>query len=77
VTWRGKPVFIRHRTDAEIEQARTAPMSLFKDPQTDEERTQNPEWIVLLAICTHLGCVPLADAGEWGAFVSVKKLQCY
>jgi ubiquinol-cytochrome c reductase iron-sulfur subunit len=68
VTWRGKPVFIRHRTEKETEEVRKTPISELRDPQTDEERTVSPDWAVFIAICTHLGCVPVADAGEWKAF---------
>lgn len=58
VMWRGKPVFIRHRTEAEIEQARSVELANLIDKQTDEARAQKPEWLVLVGICTHLGCVP-------------------
>jgi len=68
ITWRGKPVFVRHRTLSEIKIAQETPMSDLKDPQQDEKRTKNPDWIVLIAICTHLGCVPLADQGDFKAF---------
>ncbi len=65
VTWRGKPVFIRHRTAEEIETARAVDLADLPDPQTDEERAQRPEWLVLVGVCTHLGCVPLGQgAGE-------------
>jgi ubiquinol-cytochrome c reductase iron-sulfur subunit len=62
VMWRGKPVFIRHRTPKEIEEARAVPIAQLPDPQTDAARTQKPEWLVLVGICTHLGCVPLGTA---------------
>ncbi|WP_299438458.1 ubiquinol-cytochrome c reductase iron-sulfur subunit [uncultured Rhodospira sp.] len=58
VTWRGKPVFVRHRTQDEIDQARSVSMSALKDPQPDEERAPRPEWLVQIGICTHLGCIP-------------------
>ena len=58
VMWRGKPVFIRRRTDKEIAEARDVDTSKLIDPQSDEERVQNPEWLVLVGVCTHLGCVP-------------------
>jgi ubiquinol-cytochrome c reductase iron-sulfur subunit len=69
VMWRGKPVFIRRRTAKEIEEARTAPMSDLKDPQSDEDRVKqsvingqaHPEWLVMIGVCTHLGCVPLGQ----------------
>lgn len=61
VMWRGKPVFVRHRTEKEIEGARAVDVSSLRDPQTDEERTQKAPWLVMVGICTHLGCVPLGQ----------------
>lgn len=61
VTWRGKPVFIRHRTPKEIEAAHAVDISGLPDPQKDEDRAQNPEWLILVGVCTHLGCVPLGQ----------------
>ena len=61
VSWRGKPVFIRHRTKEDIDAARAVPMSELKDPQTDEKRVQKPEWLVMVGVCTHLGCIPLGQ----------------
>ncbi|MBL0942583.1 MAG: ubiquinol-cytochrome c reductase iron-sulfur subunit, partial [Alphaproteobacteria bacterium] len=61
VVWRGKPVFIRHRTPEEISQARTTPLNQLPDPAADETRAQKPEWLVVVGICTHLGCVPLGQ----------------
>jgi len=66
--WRGKPLFIRHRTAEEIEQCRAVDVSSLRDPQADEERTKDPEWLVILGVCTHLGCVPIANAGEFGGY---------
>ena len=73
VMWRGKPVFIRHRTPEEIEEARNVDLSELRDPQTDEARTQKPEWLITVGICTHLGCVPLGQKdtdvkGEYDAW---------
>ncbi|MEM9764451.1 MAG: ubiquinol-cytochrome c reductase iron-sulfur subunit [Pseudomonadota bacterium] len=71
VLWQGKPVFIRHRTAEEIAEAREVPMSDLKDPQTDEERALDPEgkYLVMLGVCTHLGCVPLGDgAGDYNGW---------
>jgi ubiquinol-cytochrome c reductase iron-sulfur subunit len=65
VKWRGKPVFIRHRTASEIEEMQSVDVSQLRDPQSDAERTKKPEWLVMLGICTHLGCVPLADSGDF------------
>lgn len=65
VTWRGKPVFIRHRTANEIEEAESVPLSDLMDPETDEARVVNPSFLVMVGICTHLGCVPLGQrAGD-------------
>ena len=61
VVWRGKPVFIRHRTDEEIKAARSVDIAELRDKQTDEERAIKPEWLVMVGICTHLGCVPLGQ----------------
>ncbi len=61
VVWRGKPIFIRHRTEKEIEEARSVDVSTLRDPQTDEERVKKPEWLVAIGICTHLGCIPLGQ----------------
>jgi len=66
--WRGKPLLVRHREDWEVEEARNTPMSALKHPQTDEERVQKPEYLVVLGICTHLGCVPIAGAGHYRGF---------
>mmetsp|Transcript_15029 Transcript_15029/g.15145 ORF Transcript_15029/g.15145 Transcript_15029/m.15145 type:complete len:217 (-) Transcript_15029:109-759(-) len=68
VKWRGKPVFIRHRTDAEIDQEAAVNLGGLRDPQSDGARTQDPKWLVVLGICTHLGCVPISGAGEYGGW---------
>ena len=68
VLWRGKPVFIKRRTQSEIDEARSVKLEDLKDPQKDEERAKNPEWLVMLGICTHLGCVPLGDKGEYNGW---------
>ena len=73
VTWRGKPVFIRHRTQKEIDDARSAVPGDLRDPQADEERTQNPKWLIVVGVCTHLGCIPLGTRtgeprGEFGGW---------
>ena len=62
VKWRGKPVFIRHRTKAEVEEAKAVARDDLIDPETDEERAQRPEWLILVGVCTHLGCIPLGTA---------------
>jgi ubiquinol-cytochrome c reductase iron-sulfur subunit len=68
VKWRSKPLFIRHRTAAEIEKESGVALGDLRDPQADVDRVQKPEWLVLLGICTHLGCVPLANAGDYNGY---------
>ena len=68
VLWRGKPVFIRRRTDEEIAKARNVNLQDLKHPEKDEDRAKDPEWLVMLGVCTHLGCVPLGDKGEYGGW---------
>lgn len=68
VKWQGKPVFIRHRTADEIDEANQVNISSLRDPQTDDERVKKPEWLVMLGICTHLGCVPIGEAGDFGGW---------
>ena len=65
VIWRGKPVFIRHRTAKEISQAQDTSLEALPDPQADSERVQKAEWLILVGVCTHLGCVPLSHTGEY------------
>jgi ubiquinol-cytochrome c reductase iron-sulfur subunit len=73
VMWRGKPVFVRNRTPEEIKEARAVPLSELKDPQTDQARVKKDNWLVLVGVCTHLGCVPLGQKptdprGEYGGW---------
>jgi ubiquinol-cytochrome c reductase iron-sulfur subunit len=68
VKWRGKPVFIRHRTAKEIEAARADDSAALRDNESDADRVQKPEWIVVVGVCTHLGCVPINAAGDWGGW---------
>ena len=68
VLWRGKPVFIRRRTDEEIAKAKEVNLKELKHPEKDEDRAKDPEWLVMLGVCTHLGCVPLGDKGEYGGW---------
>jgi len=58
VIWRGNPVFVRHRTAAEIETARGVALDDLPDPETDEARVQKPQWLIMVGVCTHLGCIP-------------------
>lgn len=70
VMWRGKPVAIRHRTQEEISKARADDGSEMCDPQKDTDRTKpgKDEWLILIAVCTHLGCVPIGNAGEYSGW---------
>ncbi|KAG5353450.1 hypothetical protein C0989_006606 [Termitomyces sp. Mn162] len=68
IKWRGKPVFIRHRTSSEIEEARSADWNAFRDPQSDESRVKKPDWLIMLGVCTHLGCVPIGESGDFGGW---------
>ncbi|HEV7346050.1 MAG TPA: ubiquinol-cytochrome c reductase iron-sulfur subunit [Devosia sp.] len=67
ILWRGLPVFIRHRTAAEIAEARAVPLNELKDPATDEARTKvgHEQWLIMIASCTHLGCVPVGQSGDF------------
>ncbi len=68
VTWRGKPVFIRHRTAKEISAAAGVNIAELRDPQADTARVQKPEWLIMVGVCTHLGCVPLGQKGDFGGW---------
>ena len=70
IKWQGKPVFVRYRTAAEIEAARTTPMGDLKDPQTDADRVieGHEQYLVLVGSCTHLGCVPTFGTGDFGGW---------
>jgi len=68
IKWRGKPVFIRHRTPDEIDEANSVNVKSLRDPESDEARTQKPEWLVMLGVCTHLGCVPIGESGDFGGW---------
>ncbi len=68
ILWRGKPVFVRHRTEAEIAQAQKDDTASLPDPAKDVDRVKKPEWLVMMGVCTHLGCVPLGQQGEYGGW---------
>jgi len=70
VFWRSKPIFISHRTKKEIDEAVKVDVATLPDPATDAERTKpgHEPWLVVIGICTHLGCIPLAHQGEYGGF---------
>ena len=72
VVWQGKPVFIRYRTQKEIDEARAVPLDELKDQspaQSDQDRVAQskfggkdlPQWLVMIGVCTHLGCIPLGQ----------------
>ncbi len=73
--WRGKPVFVRHRSEEEIAAADSVDISTLPDPQADSDRvitgpegTLEKQWLVVIGICTHLGCVPLSYRGEYDGY---------
>ena len=67
--WQGKPLFVRNRTAGEIEAARSVDQADLPDPAKDEDRLLGPDnWLVLLGICTHLGCVPLSHTGDFAGY---------
>ncbi len=75
VVWRGKPIFVRHRTPAEIQAAEQVPMTDLIDPETDQDRVKkgHNEWLIVVGICTHLGCIPTGnkptqDRGKYGGW---------
>jgi ubiquinol-cytochrome c reductase iron-sulfur subunit len=65
VKWRGKPIFISYRTPKEIDAARAVALDELRDPESDESRVQKPEWLIVIGICTHLGCVPVSNDGPY------------
>lgn len=91
-TWRGKPLFVRHRVDSEIAKEASVPLSELRDPQADavnhfmmafnntheliqfifalhlQDRVKDPKWLIVVGVCTHLGCVPIANAGDFGGY---------
>lgn len=70
VMWRGTPVFVKHRTKEEIEIARNTNLEDLIDPEKDEDRVLkgHDKWLVTLAVCTHLGCVPLSKKGDYNGW---------
>ena len=68
VLWRGKPIFIRRRTKEEIEEASAVDLKDLKDPEKDEDRVKDSEWLVMVGVCTHLGCIPLGEKGEYNGW---------
>jgi ubiquinol-cytochrome c reductase iron-sulfur subunit len=70
VFWRGQPIYIMNRTAKQVEEARSVPLSSLPDPQTDQARTKEgyEQWLVVVGICTHLGCIPIAHEGKYDGF---------
>ena len=68
VKWRGKPLFIRHRTQEEINQEANVDVATLRDPETDAVRAKDPKWLILIGVCTHLGCVPIPYVGEYNGY---------
>jgi len=68
VDWDDKPVFVRHRTANEIEQARSIETGTLPDPEADIDRVKRPEWLVVTGICTHGGCIPRGPLGRFGGW---------
>ena len=68
VLWRGKPVFIKRRTQTEISEAQSVSLDELKHPEKDQDRVKKAEWLVMMGICSHLGCVPLSDKGEYNGW---------
>lgn len=70
VMWRGKPVFIRHRTESEIIDAESVDHTKFRDPEHDSERVKEnkKQWLIMIGICTHLGCIPLDRQGDYNGW---------
>ncbi|XP_030751947.1 cytochrome b-c1 complex subunit Rieske, mitochondrial-like [Sitophilus oryzae] len=66
--WRGKPLFVWHRTEESIKQVRSIPLSILRDPQEDAARVKDPKWLVVIGVCTHLGCVPISHQGDFGGY---------
>jgi ubiquinol-cytochrome c reductase iron-sulfur subunit len=70
VFWRGKPIFISHRSKKEIDEARKDDNANLPDPEPDAKRVKqgHDQWLVLIGICTHLGCIPIAHQGDYGGW---------
>jgi ubiquinol-cytochrome c reductase iron-sulfur subunit len=73
IIWRGKPVFVKHRTPQEITDAKNTNLKDLIDMEDDADRVQNDKWLIVLGVCTHLGCVPLGQKtsdpkGEYGGW---------
>lgn len=67
--WRGKPIFVAHRTEEDIKAAKDVNLSELRDAQTDDDRVKKEEWLVVIGVCPHLGCVPL---GRWFILFNIR-----
>jgi len=68
VKWRGKPLFIRHRPQNEIDQANDVDVATLPDPEADAVRVQKPQWLIVIGVCTHLGCIPIGGQGDYSGW---------
>jgi len=70
VFWRGKPIFVRHRTQKEIKEAEDVQINTLRDPQADSARVKegHAQWLIVYGNCTHLGCIPLGYQGPYGGW---------
>ncbi|KAG7984985.1 hypothetical protein I3843_03G001100 [Carya illinoinensis] len=68
VKWRGKPVFIRRQTEDDIKLANSVDVRALRDPQPNSERVKNLEWLIFIGVCSHLGCIPLPNDGDFGGW---------
>lgn len=70
VFWRGKPIYIMNRTKKQVEEARSVVTASLPDPESDQARVKagHDQWLVVIGICTHLGCVPIAHEGAYDGF---------
>ena len=76
VVWQSKPIFIDYRTQKQIDEARAVNIADLRDPATDEQRAPRPDWLIMIGICTHLGCIPKGQnpgdpVGEFGGWLCV------
>ncbi len=71
VLWQGKPVFIRHRTEQEVAEAETTNWRNLPDPEPDSARVKpdHKKWLIMIGVCTHLGCIPIGDSGDYGGWL--------
>ncbi len=66
--WQGKPLFVRHRTQDEIDDVRSTDITVLRHREHDHDRVVYPKWLVVIGVCTHLGCVPISNAGDYGGY---------